>query len=440
MSSARGPSPDGESDDKPDSSVADLLARVSALSAPTHEVRHRDSSPDALGSIDALTERFTKLFNRVPASATTKPATSYSDEEDIDPRIFLSSSVNAEPMTLTKEHKWKDLVEVDEYDFETALRELSSKEWELSMDELAELEYLESTVVVPRDGENGNSGVVDQGYLKSVAEDLNSRAGGLNEPINEKINEKTLEQEAKDAQIDAEKLLGSHTSENVEMKEYDTESDEKAGYSRCAEKPGLSEEDEVRFQSEKRDIEEQADRLVKMYASIPGSGIPDKSLPDEFNEKDEDEEADELIDMYTRLASDDEEEKGDDGRRKTTRGEDDAEHVSDPADLFAQLQSLNSPQTSLGDLSEIKPTDVSNLPDVPLVVLPSVPTDIISKKLREDAELGCCMCSDDVEYRCMGCERLDEDYLYCSKCFLLSHLSEQAGYDERSHRYRKFSL
>ncbi|KAK9323429.1 hypothetical protein V1517DRAFT_320245 [Lipomyces orientalis] len=437
MSSARGPSPDGESNDKSDSSITDLLARVSALSAPTHEARQRDSSPDALGSIDALTDRFTKLFNRVPVSATTKPATSYSDEEDIDPRIFLSSITNAEPITLTKEHKWKDLVEVDDNDFETALRELSSKEWELSMDELAELEYLESTVVVPRDGENGNSGVVGQRYLKSVAEDLNSKARDLNEPVNEKIREKALEREAKNAQIDAEKLLGSYTSENGENTKYDTDSDEKAGYSRCAEKPCLSEEDEVRFQSDKRDIEEQADRLVKMYASLPGSGIPEKSFPDGDNEKDEDEEAEELVDMYTRLASDDEEEKGDDDSGKAVVGE---EHLVDTADLFAQLQSLKSPQTSLGDLSEIKPTDVSNLPDVPSVILPSVPTDIISKKLREDAELGCCMCSDDVEYRCMGCERLDEDYLYCSKCFLLSHLSEQAGYDERSHRYKKFSL
>ncbi|KAK9374801.1 uncharacterized protein V1513DRAFT_444435 [Lipomyces chichibuensis] len=452
----QGSSPSGE--DKKDEanfdpSTEDLLARFSALSAPTHELRQRESSPDALGSIDALTERFTKLFNRVPVSGITKPVTSYAAEEDVDPRIFLGSYATAEPLALEEEHKWKDLVEVDENDFEEALRELSAKEWELSADDLAELHYLESSIVVSTDAENGDSGILGRGYLKAVAEDLDHRASDNNKPVEMTIDEKALDQETNDSQIDAEKRLGSYISETDMSEQANASHDgkeleEKAiSYSvpedknleNYTEEMGLSKEDTAQFQSEQTDIEQQADRLVKMYTSLPGSGVPDKSLPDEDDEKDEDEEAEELVDMYVRLASDDEEEQKADGSKTPgdngNVGDDDAE-----ADLLARLQSLKSPQIYCRDFPASKLTDVADLPEVPSVILPSVANNIISGKLQEDAALGCCMCSDDVEYRCLGCERSDEDYLYCSKCFLLSHLSEQAGYDERSHRYKKFSL
>ncbi|KAK9344013.1 hypothetical protein V1522DRAFT_411584 [Lipomyces starkeyi] len=443
-----------EDEGNSDPSTEDLLARFSALSAPTHELRQREPSPDALGSIDALTERFTKLFNRVPVSGTTKPVTSYADEEDIDPRIFLGSYATAEPLALKEEHKWKDLDEVDENDFEQALRELSAKEWELSADDLAELHYLESSVVVSTDAENGDSGILGRGYLKAVAEDLDHKARDNNKPVEIMMDEKALDQETNDSQIESEKLLGSYISERkTDMPERANASDdekeleEKATYSvhkdknlqNCTEELGLSKEDAAQFRSEQTDIEEQADCLVKMYSSLPGSGVPDKSLPDEDDDKDEDEEAEELVDMYVRLASDDEEEQKGDGSKKP---DDDGNVGNDDgdADLLARLQSLKSPQTYCRDFPTSKLTDVADLPEVPSVILPSVTNNIITKKLQEDAALGCCMCADDVEYRCLGCERLDEDYLYCSKCFLLSHLSEQAGIDERSHRYKKFSL
>ncbi|KAK9384459.1 hypothetical protein V1515DRAFT_611467 [Lipomyces mesembrius] len=445
------PSDQAKEEGNSDPSSEDLLARFSALSAPTHELRQREPSPDALGSIDALAERFTKLFNRVPVSGTTKPVTSYADGEDIDPRIFLGSNATAEPLALKEEHKWKDLVEVDENDFEQALRELSAKEWELSADDLAELQYLESSVVVSKDAENGDSGILNRGYLKVVAEDLDHNARDNNKPVEVVMDEKALDQETNDSQIDAEKQLISerktHMSERANASDDEKELEEKATYSvhednnleNYTEEMGLSKDDAAQFQSEQTDIEEQADRLVKMYSSLPGSGVPDKCLPDEDDEKDEDEEAEELVDMYVRLASDDEEEqKGDSSKQAGDEGnvgDDDGE-----ADLLARLQSLKSPQTYCRDFPASKLTDVADLPEAPSVILPSVTNNITSKKLQEDAALGCCMCSDDVEYRCLGCERLDEDYLYCSKCFLLSHLSEQAGYDERSHRYKKFSL
>ncbi|KAK9428483.1 hypothetical protein V1505DRAFT_376841 [Lipomyces doorenjongii] len=443
-----------EDEGNSDPSSEDLLARFSALSAPTHELRQREPSPDALGSIDALTERFTKLFNRVPVSAITKPVTTYADGEDIDPRIFLGSNATAEPSALKEEHKWKDLVEVDENDFEQALRELSAKEWELSADDLAELHYLESSVVVSKSAEGGDSGILGRGYLKAVAEDLDHKARDNNKPVEVMMDEKALDQEINDPQIGAEKQLGSYISERkTEMSERANASDdekeleEKATYSvhednnleNYTEEMGLSKEDAAQFQSEQTDIEEQADRLVKMYSSLPGSGVPDKSLPDEDDEKDEDEEAEELVDMYVRLPSDDEEERKCDGSKKPS-DEGNVGDVDGEADLLARLQSLKSPQTYSRDFPASKLTDVADLPEAPSVILPSVTNNIISKKLQEDAALGCCMCSDDVEYHCLGCERLDEDYLYCSKCFLLSHLSEQAGYDERSHRYKKFSL
>ncbi|KAK9473794.1 uncharacterized protein V1510DRAFT_443067 [Dipodascopsis tothii] len=102
------------------------------------------------------------------------------------------------------------------------------------------------------------------------------------------------------------------------------------------------------------------------------------------------------------------------------------------ADLVSRLAALQLP-----------PAPVPALPTAPSLPapLPSVPTSGYSRKLLDDAELGCCMCSDDVQFRCRGCERDDDsNYLYCSKCFQLSHMSEQAGYDERFHKYEKLKL
>ncbi|KAK9235630.1 hypothetical protein V1525DRAFT_409474 [Lipomyces kononenkoae] len=424
-------------------SPEDLLARFSALSAPTHEPRLREPSPDALGSIDALTDRFTKIFNRGPVSGSTHPVTSYSDES-IDPRIFLASSTTSEPMMLKEEHKWKELAEVDENDFEEALRELSAKEWELSADDLAELQYLESTFVVPADAKNGDSGMMNGGYLKALADNLNSKARDENKPAN--IVEESLDQYARESETDDEKRLGSYKlaekadlSDGADASE-EKELDENAEYSEHhdTDPVNASTGHVAEFHSDQRDIEQQADRLVKMIAS---SGIRDNSLNDEGDDyKDEDEEADELVDMYVRLASDDEDdERAGDIAKQGVEGNIVDDDWND--DMIARLQNLKLPQTDLEDSPAPKVIDAADLPEVPTVILPSVTTNNnISNKLREDAELGCCMCSDDVEYRCSGCEKLDEDYLYCSKCFLLSHLSEQAGFDERSHRYKKFSL
>ncbi|KAK9364810.1 hypothetical protein V1509DRAFT_635138 [Lipomyces kononenkoae] len=426
-----------------DPSTEDLLAQFSALSAPTYEPRLREPSPDALGSIDALTDRFTKLFNRGPVSGSTHPVTSYADE-NIDPRIFLATNSTSEPLTLKEEHKWKELPEVDENDFEEALRELSAKEWELSAEELDELQYLESTLVVPAGAKNGDSGMMDGGYLNAMVNNLNTKARDEAKPAN--IVEKKLDHQG----YDEEKLgLFKHEEKVDPLDRSDPsdekEIDEKMGYSahygnRKAHTDAINFSDGhvAESQADQRDIDEQADRLVEMYTS---SGIRDKSVDDEGDDKDEDEEAEELVDMYVRLASDDEEEEHDDD--VANQGlESDILDDDGNDDVIARLQNLKLPETDFGDNPLSTVTDITDLPDVPTVILPSVTTNNnnITSKLQEDAELGCCMCSDDVEYRCLNCEKLDEDYLYCSKCFLLSHLSEQAGYDERSHRYKKFRL
>jgi hypothetical protein len=69
--------------------------------------------------------------------------------------------------------------------------------------------------------------------------------------------------------------------------------------------------------------------------------------------------------------------------------------------------------------------------------LPSVPTGIKNRKPTpssappEDViDTWCIICLDDANLKCLGC---DGD-LYCTKCWMEGHRSEDAGYEERKHK------
>lgn len=350
--------------------------------------------------------------------SSARPRASYTDDihhesEALDPNIFLSQATNTstdEKLVEQKRSSWKDLTEIEDEEFERAMRELSAREWELMPEELDELKVLESTVYVSSadDGQDGAK-YLDKGYLQAVSDDLDAKSEEKSRQAGE---DKTVSKDAASALKESKELLDLYNNN-------DTTSND------TSDAAGMKE-----LTQEERDIEEQADRLVKMYASLPNSGIVTKDGDDDGDknqddaDKDEDEEAVELVDMYVRLASS-EEDSDDEAKANPeikNKNSDDDDDDDDNADLFARLDALKSLPSHSSD------NTTPALPDAPTLphVLPSVPIDTSpqTKKLREDAELGCCMCSDDVEYRCLGCEKDDEDnYLYCGKCFLLSELS-----------------
>jgi hypothetical protein len=69
--------------------------------------------------------------------------------------------------------------------------------------------------------------------------------------------------------------------------------------------------------------------------------------------------------------------------------------------------------------------------------LPSVPTGIKTYKPppssappEDEIDTWCIICLDDANLKCLGC---DGD-LYCTKCWIEGHRSEDAGYEERKHK------
>lgn len=97
--------------------------------------------------------------------------------------------------------------------------------------------------------------------------------------------------------------------------------------------------------------------------------------------------------------------------------------------LTARLAALSSPSPSQ--------TDALGLPSAPSFSPAKKPTNIqssIAKKLDDEIETWCIICSDDATLRCLGC---DGD-LYCRKCWMDGHRGESAGFEERRHRAEEF--
>lgn len=97
--------------------------------------------------------------------------------------------------------------------------------------------------------------------------------------------------------------------------------------------------------------------------------------------------------------------------------------------LTARLAALYSPSPSQ--------TDALGLPSAPSFAPEKKPPKIQSsfaKKLDDEIETWCIICSDDATLRCLGC---DGD-LYCRKCWMEGHRGEGAGLEERRHRAVEF--
>lgn len=97
--------------------------------------------------------------------------------------------------------------------------------------------------------------------------------------------------------------------------------------------------------------------------------------------------------------------------------------------LTARLAALSSPSPSQ--------TDALGLPSAPSFSPAKKPPNIqssLAKKLDDEIETWCIICSDDATLRCLGCD----DDLYCRKCWMEGHRGEGAGFDERRHRAVEF--
>ena len=127
---------------------------------------------------------------------------------------------------------------------------------------------------------------------------------------------------------------------------------------------------------------------------------------------------------------------------KSEDGGDDIDHSTRL--LHARLASLSPTPSNTGTTMPTFPS----LPSVPtaaptLPKLPSAPTDPKPmsreqfKRYREEQEAGhwCCICNEDAEYRCSGC---DGD-LYCEECLFEGHTGKNAGLEERRHKWTRYS-
>lgn len=110
-----------------------------------------------------------------------------------------------------------------------------------------------------------------------------------------------------------------------------------------------------------------------------------------------------------------------------------------PADDFARTQAIEDALTArLAALSPSSPqTDALGLPSAPSFAPSKKPPKIqssLAKKLDDEIETWCIICSDDATLRCVGC---DGD-LYCRNCWMEGHRGEGAGAEERRHRAVEF--
>ncbi|KAH0608935.1 uncharacterized protein H6S33_001163 [Morchella sextelata] len=53
----------------------------------------------------------------------------------------------------------------------------------------------------------------------------------------------------------------------------------------------------------------------------------------------------------------------------------------------------------------------------------------------EESDTWCCICNEDGEYRCSGCE----NDIYCASCLYEAHTGPNAGYEERKHKWTKYT-
>jgi len=59
----------------------------------------------------------------------------------------------------------------------------------------------------------------------------------------------------------------------------------------------------------------------------------------------------------------------------------------------------------------------------------------VAKPEDDETDTWCCICNDDAEYKCSGCE----NDIYCASCLYESHTGPDAGYEERRHKWTKYT-
>ncbi|PWW78830.1 hypothetical protein C7212DRAFT_360892 [Tuber magnatum] len=63
------------------------------------------------------------------------------------------------------------------------------------------------------------------------------------------------------------------------------------------------------------------------------------------------------------------------------------------------------------------------------------PYPTAAKPGDDEIDTWCCICNDDAEYKCSGCE----NDIYCASCLYESHTGPDAGYEERRHKWTKYT-
>ncbi|KAI5847190.1 hypothetical protein DFP73DRAFT_544508 [Morchella snyderi] len=53
----------------------------------------------------------------------------------------------------------------------------------------------------------------------------------------------------------------------------------------------------------------------------------------------------------------------------------------------------------------------------------------------EESDTWCCICNEDGEYQCSGCE----NDIYCASCLYEAHTGPNAGYEEKKHKWTKYT-
>ncbi|TGZ81847.1 hypothetical protein EX30DRAFT_395237 [Ascodesmis nigricans] len=110
----------------------------------------------------------------------------------------------------------------------------------------------------------------------------------------------------------------------------------------------------------------------------------------------------------------------DSGEAADTKPESGDPDPSGLTDRFAALGGLNFPSAPKA-LPGDKPKPTFNV----------APND---DNAVDETETWCCICNEDAEYRCSGC---DND-IYCGECLFESHTGPNAGFEERRHKWTKY--
>ncbi|KAJ9152064.1 Abscission/NoCut checkpoint regulator [Pleurostoma richardsiae] len=99
---------------------------------------------------------------------------------------------------------------------------------------------------------------------------------------------------------------------------------------------------------------------------------------------------------------------------------------------------ISARMAALKGLGTAPATDAFGLPAAPTFQPGDRPVKGVMKRpgyTDEDQKTWCIVCLEDATVRCLGC---DGD-VFCARCFREMHVGPSAGYDERGHKWVKFS-